>query len=226
MGLFSGIKNTFKKSEAAVVVQNLLEETKRVGFFDSDPARVANRLVESAWDSRPDIFGGAYGDRPHKVTFAAYSFAYAIGNLRRDSPARDALVIPFGKLMLYLQKTGHLFSFNRLDNELLGAALCVFEELMAEEMAENPLPFDIGLDDLTSAVECAEPQRVTAPPEPQKTWSAMTAQACINKLFEEGYQPEAVGLGFEVRRTGEKPRFFATREELNAFLEGTFGSPD
>ena len=46
MGLFSGIKSRYKKSEAAVVVQKLLEHQANVGMCDLDPRKTANKLVE------------------------------------------------------------------------------------------------------------------------------------------------------------------------------------
>lgn len=66
MGLFSGIKNTYQKSIAAVVVQNLLEHQAKAGIFDGDPASVANKLVAEVWDHKPDIFNGTRrGDPAH-----------------------------------------------------------------------------------------------------------------------------------------------------------------
>ena len=138
MGLFSGIKNTFKKSEAAVVIQNMLEELKHMGLFDSDPAKVANKMVEAAWDSRPEVFNGTHGERPHKLALAAYSFAYTINKLDRDSQTRATLQIPFGKLMLELLKNGKAYPFNELDTILIEGAAGLFHQLM-EEMNNDPL---------------------------------------------------------------------------------------
>ena len=144
MGLFSGIKNNYKKSEAAVVIQNMLEELKRMGFFDSNPAKVANMMVESAWQSRPDVFCGNYGERPHKLVVAAYSFAYAIESLKRDSQTRTTLGIPFGKLMAELLENGKMYPFNKIDYVLLDRAGGVFQKLL-QEMESDPLMQDEGL---------------------------------------------------------------------------------
>jgi hypothetical protein len=58
MGLFSGIKNTFKKSEAAMVVQKLLETQAKVGLLLHDPAELARALVMAVWDKHPALFTG------------------------------------------------------------------------------------------------------------------------------------------------------------------------
>jgi hypothetical protein len=62
MGLFSGIMDTYKKSEAAVVVQNLPEHQARVGLLDVDPGKLANRLISLIWDQKPDLFGRKFGE--------------------------------------------------------------------------------------------------------------------------------------------------------------------
>lgn len=77
MGLFSGVKDTYKKSEAAVVVQNLIEENVRDGWMESNnPAQLANILVGRAWDAMPDVFSGKFGQRPHKISVAAIALSY------------------------------------------------------------------------------------------------------------------------------------------------------
>ena len=53
MGLFSGVKSRYKKSEAAVVIQKLLEHQANIGLFDLDPAKVANMLIAVVWSTKP-----------------------------------------------------------------------------------------------------------------------------------------------------------------------------
>ncbi len=137
MGLFSGIKNTYKKSEAAVVVQNVLEDAKRIGVFDSDPAKVANKMIEAAWSSRPDVFDGSYGVRPHKVAVAAFSFAYAIANAPKPGVLRSTLFYPFSKLMIEIERNADFFPFNNIDNKLLSTAVSIHRDLI-KEMESDP----------------------------------------------------------------------------------------
>lgn len=58
MRLFGGVKDTYRKSEAAVVVQNLLETQQKGGLFDSDPASSATTLVDAVWTKTPHLFDG------------------------------------------------------------------------------------------------------------------------------------------------------------------------
>lgn len=138
MGLFSGIKNTYKKSEAAVVVQNLLELQANVGLFDLDPAKFANKLVGIAWDSKPDVFNGKFGQRPHKMTVAASALANGIELFDDDDLNRNALVLSLGNIVSELATNGRLYPFNSLDHQLLEVSMSIYVEII-QEISELPL---------------------------------------------------------------------------------------
>lgn len=93
MRLFGGIKDTYKKSEAAVVVQNLLEMQQKSGLFDSDPASSATSLVDAVWTKNPHIFDGRFGQRPHKISLAASAFSNAIEVLEVGNPNSDCFTM-------------------------------------------------------------------------------------------------------------------------------------
>ena len=62
MGLFTGLKSNWMKSEAAVVIiQNLLEKQSNFGTCNLDAAKVANLSVGKAWETMPDVFNGNFG---------------------------------------------------------------------------------------------------------------------------------------------------------------------
>lgn len=133
MGLFSGVKNLYKKSEAAVVVQNLLEHQVSIGLFDQDPARFANQLVQRAWDSKPDVFAGNFGQRPHKISAAAFALALGYKFMSEADLNRSALIISLGIILSDLQKNARLYPFNGVDEVLLEKAFAVYQEA-AEEL--------------------------------------------------------------------------------------------
>ena len=128
MGLFSGIKDTYKKSEAAVVVQNLLEIQVKIGCFSHDPAVFANTLIQSVWDEKPDIFSGKFGQRPHKLAVAAIALSRALSTARQDDPHRMALLASLGKVLSESHKNAGFYPFNNIDLTLLEAAGEVFIE--------------------------------------------------------------------------------------------------
>ena len=62
MGLFAGIRNPYRKRDAAVVVQNLFEHLARYPCYDLDPPKLADRLIGLVWDEKPDSAGGSGKD--------------------------------------------------------------------------------------------------------------------------------------------------------------------
>jgi len=126
MALFSGIKSTYKKSEAAVVVQNLLEHQAKAGLFELEPASLANKLVATVWDQKPDVFDGKFGQRPHKITVAASALANGIHLFGDDDPNGYALILSLGNILSELEVNGRLYPLNSLDLKLLEDAASTF----------------------------------------------------------------------------------------------------
>lgn len=127
MGLFSAVKDTYKKSEAAVVVQNLIEENVRDGIMESkNPAQLANILVGRVWDSMPDVFSGKFGQRPHKITIAAAALSYGIQTLGIEHRSAPELAFALGRILSQVEVNGDFFGFNSTDENLLTAATSVF----------------------------------------------------------------------------------------------------
>jgi hypothetical protein len=128
MGIFSGIQNTFKKSEAAVVVQNLFEIQKKVGIFPYNSAQIANQLVGDVWEKKPDIFSGKFGVRPHKLAAAAAALGQGVYLFQDDSSLRTACLVALAEILKTVDLNGRLYSFNNIDQILLGAATETFVE--------------------------------------------------------------------------------------------------
>jgi len=143
MGLFSGIKNNYKKSEAAVVVQNLLQMQFDAGMLDRDPASFATALVDAVWSDKPDIFNGNFGQRPFKISVAAIAIGMGIPQYSNGDATRNALVISLGNIFLELETNGRLYPLNSIDDQLLNAAMAIYTEA-TEEMLDTPLGREIG----------------------------------------------------------------------------------
>jgi hypothetical protein len=130
MGLFNGIKSNYKKSEAAVVVQNLLQHYE---LFDLDPASMANKLVAAIWKEKPDVFSGKFGQRPHKLTVAAAALANGIYLFAKSDLNRNVLALSFGAILSDVEKNGRLYPLNSLDHQLLKAVASIFAETASED---------------------------------------------------------------------------------------------
>lgn len=138
MGLFSGIRNIYKKSEASVVIWNLLEHQANVGLFNQDPAKLANKLVQNAFESKPDIFGGRFGQRPHKLAVAAFALANGIELFHDGDLNRHAIILSLGYILSELEINGRLYPFNSLDHVLLESSMSIFTDT-AQELSESPI---------------------------------------------------------------------------------------
>ena len=122
MSLFKGIKDNWKKAEAAAIIQTLLEGQARVGTFSGDPATAANTLVKKAWAVNPEILDGRYGQRPHKASLAATALAMAVDGLSRDSKFHGSLITALAQILLDLEEKGFLLPLSQLDQKLLATA--------------------------------------------------------------------------------------------------------
>lgn len=126
MGLLNGVTDIYKKGEAAVVVQNLLEHQARIGLLDVDPGKLANHLVSLVWDQSPDMFGGAFGQRPHKISVAVAALANGIDQFDEAESNRNALILSVGNILAELKTNGILYPLNGIDHTLIEAAASIF----------------------------------------------------------------------------------------------------
>lgn len=150
MNIFSRIKNIYKKSEAAVVVQNVLEHQVSVGFLHMDPAKLGTKLVGTVWDSKPDIFNGRFGQRPHKITVAAFALANGIDLFDDEDRNRIALVLSLGNILSELETNGRLYPLNSLDHQLLEVSVSIFAEVTQKS---SKLSFADKIDESMSESE-------------------------------------------------------------------------
>lgn len=144
MSILSGIKSTYKKSEAAVVVQNLLEDKKRIGLLYSEPAKLATKLVGLAWAAKPDVFDGKFGERPHKITVAACALATGVELFDDADFDRNAIILSLGDILSEVETNGRLYPLNNVDHALLEFAMSIFSKI-GEEILGSPFADKTGL---------------------------------------------------------------------------------
>jgi len=136
MQWFTGIRNKWRKSQAAVVVQNLLELQVKSDFYVSDPVLLANKLVGQVWDQKPDIYNGKFGQRPHRITVAAVALANGIDSCNDTDLNRMALIMSLLAVIAEIRRNGRLYPLNSLDDQLIEYALSVFMEV-SRKMSET-----------------------------------------------------------------------------------------
>ena len=140
MGIFSGIKSTFKKTEASIVIQNLFEIQGRAGLFQYDSSKIANQLISHVWEQTPDIFDGKFGVRPHELSVAAVALGNGFYVFHKDSSLRASCLIALGEILKTIGVNGALFPFNNVDHRLFDSAMQMFtEEAEQAEAREGKL---------------------------------------------------------------------------------------
>lgn len=206
MGLFRGIKNTFKKSEAAVVVQNLLEMQAKTGVFELDPASTATKLVDAVWTESPQIFDGRFGQRPHKLTVAAAAFAHAIDQMHESNLLANSFVLALGNILNELSVNGRLYPLNSIDEQLLEAASGVFIST-SERLNASPLGQEVA--DLIASAENdweewlahykeeAGKQNPALAPNPDGfSLIDIMDDEPLKRAFRDGIEPRSLGRDF------------------------------
>jgi hypothetical protein len=202
MGILSNIKSTYRKSEAAVVVQNLLEHQAKGGWFDMDPASLANRLVAAVWEQKPDVFGGKFGQRPHKITVAASALASGISFLEENDRNRYALVFSLGNILAEIEVNGMLYPLNSLDHQLLEIAASIFADVTSEDY-EIPVENPNGGDYRTFEEWYAVFKRTAGETNPQlrvddnsRSLLDFMEHEPLKRAFQDGIEPEALARDF------------------------------
>jgi hypothetical protein len=132
--MFNNIKDTYKKSEASVVIQNLLKTQIDAGIFKLQSLSaddLAAILVLQGWDVNPELLGGRFGTRPHKLLVAIFAVAVVIvasetgsssrpkWTIERSPEFQHACINIFGTLMNEIEKNGRIYNFNETDAAVL-----------------------------------------------------------------------------------------------------------
>lgn len=203
MGLFSGLKDTYRKSEAAVVVQNLLAIQAKAGLLEVDPAKLANLLVATVWDAKPDVFSGKFDQRPYKITVAASALAYALVEREEHDPIRGALLISLGNILSELEVNGRLYPLTSLDHQLLEGAASIFRSEAgidskrgepATQYGHNHTSFESWYEAYTKGV--AETQPALAPDKDGKSLLEFMETEPLKRAFKDNVDPVWLGREF------------------------------
>jgi len=132
--MLRGLKDTYRKSEAAVYIQNIFELQKEHGRLIADPAKAANRIVNSGWSVAAPLMGKSM--RPHKLTLAAFSVAVSLREVPLTSGSFVPLLIALDFLLEGIETNIDLEPFEPIDMTLIRQAVSVYK-LKAGSEAKN-----------------------------------------------------------------------------------------
>jgi len=139
---FGAIKNTYKKSEAATVLQNILEMQASNGNFQQDPAKAATVAIDLAWNQCPHIFEGKLGVRPHKLTLAIAGAASVLEKIEVGSTGSSGFYASLAVMLGETGKRGHIYPFTATDWSIIEAATNIGENwaVKLEEFGKSLTP--------------------------------------------------------------------------------------
>lgn len=139
--MFKSIKNNWRKAQAAVIIEILLDKLAAQGIFDGKPNLIANKIVEKVWELRPELFDGRRGHYPHKVIAAATVLALTAERAPSDGNVFPIVMICLGNILSDTDANPMSWPFSPQDIMLLDAARAIFVRLSMEED-------DLGLDEV------------------------------------------------------------------------------
>ena len=126
----SFIVNTVKKSQAAIIVQNLLTEIHASGHYAGIPARDATLLVYEAWHTSPEIFDGRSRPRPSKFSIALAAIAQKARLSDSTDPNLLGYLICMGKVLEASTRPIKPFPVNKTDAAIVMLAATAYPDMM------------------------------------------------------------------------------------------------
>lgn len=137
MGSFDRFKNAGKMAAAAVIIENLLKDYKRINpLFDADISGSANLFVRDVWESKPDIFEGKFGQRPYNMATAASALAMAVTRIPLSSRNRNGPLWALTHILEEIEVNGNLYPFSSMDKQLFEEARQVLQDDLKAKLGD------------------------------------------------------------------------------------------
>lgn len=125
-GIIRIVISWIKKSDAAASIQTILEKQKGFLLFNGDPATTASTYVQEAWESKPDVFNGKCGGRPHKLSVIIYSLALAAQKLDKEKNLNfSSAMVGLGEAISELEVNSGYYPLSDLDKSLIDEAMLI-----------------------------------------------------------------------------------------------------
>ena len=142
MGLFDFGKSVVRRTEAVLVVQQILEAGSRnFVSISGEPKKIAHELVATVWSSEPDMFSGKLtGTSPNRLSIAAIALANGLKMHGSDSRMGIALAVALGTVLGQVKPQGAALGITKVDEHLIGIA---HEIYMAESAKLPDAPFGV-----------------------------------------------------------------------------------
>jgi hypothetical protein len=124
--MFGRLYSNYRLSQAAVVVQNLLELHGHGGAVARNAGTIANKLLTRVYEEDPAVFDGRRGKRPHKFTLAALALAQGVKVMKDDREGQLCFHLSLGTVLLEISGKPHQYALSENDHLLLELAQEVY----------------------------------------------------------------------------------------------------
>jgi hypothetical protein len=144
MGLFSGVKEMFRRTEAATVLTTVFDHlNKAMGYEAVKSSELAATLVGSLWKAAPDLVSAQAEVRPSRHSLAVASLSLALETLPSGHAMIPPLVMALGLLLKDLEKNGWQYGLNHVDMRLIENSVEVYATV-SQELASSPLSRELA----------------------------------------------------------------------------------
>lgn len=127
--MFGKFKSMMKLSDASNVIKDALRNVS-VGNPNFDVEALASRLVAMLYSTKPDLFDGKMGQRPHSLATAAAALAQGLRERPQgfDEDIDASIFLALGSLLMSASANSKTYKFAGYDVPMLKIAEGVYFE--------------------------------------------------------------------------------------------------
>ena len=121
----------YKQASAATAVEVMLQHFANKGMLNFNPRLMSKVFVHNAWNLKPDVFNGKFGQRPHNVSVATYALAVAAEDLtRKQDQDYYSVTMALGNALAELETNGGYYPLKSIDHEIIKDSMLIYASLI------------------------------------------------------------------------------------------------
>ena len=140
MGFIRFFSETKRKTDAALLVQNIIARNAQLIAPELDAPKLANRMVAEVWDDATALFDGRMGVKPHKIALAAAALAHALEHRRLTFEVEFAAINGIAAILRAADSVRTSRELSKIDHTILQACAATMVNYIEAQ--------GIGTDDL------------------------------------------------------------------------------
>ncbi|MEM1235296.1 MAG: hypothetical protein AAGH70_14335 [Pseudomonadota bacterium] len=117
-----GVKNAYKKAEAAAIIETILESPEIARLSPHSPKLKANEIIQNCWARGSHLLNGSQAPRPSRFAFAAVALSDAVKFDRGTVDDKLYLMLSIRTLLDGVAEVPDKAVKSRLDEKLFNIA--------------------------------------------------------------------------------------------------------